>query len=102
MRVTKYTDLVISGLHRKTLLACLNKFRDYGSLANYQDEELFFTGGMDADRTIHNSVYRFVLRSNKWEEAPPMNHARKFHGSCALKNKLFVFSGHEDTGENDP
>lgn len=56
-------------------------------------DSLYVFGGMDAQKSLLNSVERYEPLSNKWKTVAPMPHARYGPGTCALNGFIFVFGG---------
>ena len=38
-------------------------------------------------------VFRYSVETEEWRDAPSLNQARLWHGSCTLGQKIYVFGG---------
>jgi len=57
-------------------------------------EEIYIAGGYNPSTNEYMStVYKYEPLTNTFKELPPLNHARAYHCSTFLNNKLYVFGG---------
>ena len=64
------------------------------TLANFEDEYVFVSGGQDpAYQTVLNTVNCYDVAKDKWSQSPAMTKPRVGHASCSLNDRLYVFCG---------
>ena len=64
------------------------------TLANFEDEYVFVSGGQDpAYQTVLNTVNCYDVAKDKWPQSPAMTKPRVGHASCSLNDRLYVFCG---------
>ncbi len=57
---------------------------------------IWYTGGINKDKNISDSLYRYDLQTGKWAKRPSMPSARDHLRMEAVGKKLYAISGHED------
>ena len=93
----------VENISAEKILDLKDDFRVLSSLANYENNAIYISGGRDWDTKGFKanylaSVVVYRLDTNKFETAPSMETAREKHGSVALGGKVYVFGG---TGKSE-
>lgn len=86
-------------LDSETLLTPPPRWSNYSpSLANYRDEAVFVSGGFDSTFKKLSKVLVYIVKNDSWlvgeGRVPELNMARKFHNSCSLGDRVYVFGGY--------
>ena len=58
------------------------------------DNRIFVSGGQN-ERGIIRSMCRYNIKTDQWQDCPPMQHARMDHFMCCSKQKLYVIGGYD-------
>ena len=72
--------------------------RGFPSIANFNDECIFFGGGVDSTNDYLTSVDFYMIESNTWSSAPDMIQARSGFSFCAQGEKLYAMFGKNPGG----
>jgi len=64
---------------------------------------IILTGGKNVHGSASKKVFRYSIEFDNWEVLPEMKQGRIDHGSCILRDKLYVVGGVQGTAESlDP
>ena len=91
------------GSGKKTQLSSRYKWHKASdfSLAAHGVQAIYITGGIRFGKPV-NSVYRYGIKGDAWQEVKPMVQKRFQHSSCVLKDVLFAFGGLIDGNKSTP
>ena len=65
-------------------------------MCNYKDKFIYLSGGERFSQNkfvLLNTVERFNINTEMWENVEPLNFERQEHSSCALKETIYVLGG---------
>jgi N-acetylneuraminic acid mutarotase len=62
----------------------------------YYDSVIYYAGGIDQNKQICNSFFRFDLRTNKWDSLTPMPTPRDHLRMEAVNGMLYAIAGRKD------
>ena len=91
---TYFTDLHKETATEKELAAPIFTIKRNFCLANFDNELIFITGGLDDSCNSESDVFFYDIRSDKWGKAPSMNKARFHHSNTVLSASLYVYGGY--------
>ena len=62
------------------------------------NEKIYLTGGLfhnvsEQFEWLSKKVYCLNLLTEKWSEIPELNMRRKYHSSCCLGKRIYVYGG---------
>ena len=66
-------------------------------MCNYSDKFIYLSGGRSSNKPT-NTVQRYNLGTEVWENVVKLNEKRDFHSSCALKEAVYVVGGQNEFG----
>ena len=55
---------------------------------------IYVSGGQN-ERGINRSFCRYNIKTDSWQDCPPMQHSRMDHAMCCNRNKLYVIGGYD-------
>ena len=67
-------------------------------MCNFSDMFIYVSGGMNSRGKIVDTVVRYNINQEKWEDVAKLNMKRWNHSSCALNEAIYVVSGKIDMG----
>lgn len=76
-------------------LATMPAPRGAGGVA-FGEGKIWYVGGIDAERNLSNSLFVYDIATDKWEEMPPMKHARDHLRLEYYDGALYALSGRRD------
>ena len=62
-------------------------------MCNYSDKFIFVSGGFSSDSICLDTVMRFNINTEVWEDVESLNVKRSDHSSCSLKESIYVAGG---------
>ena len=97
MAITRYTGMLEGTWQiKKEKLSGLGIGRARFALASLLTTGDIYCSGGFADKAQRGDVYRYSIPKDEWTQAPSLVQARSQHGSCSVKNALYVFGGYVD------
>ncbi len=64
------------------------------ALCNVRDRFVFVSGGGGNSINALQSVERYDISTNSWQQVPPMQIARANHASCSIGDTVYVLCGY--------
>ena len=62
-------------------------------MCNYSDKFIYVSGGRSSDGNGLDTVMRFNINTEVWEDVESLNTKRSQHSSCTLKESIYVVGG---------
>ena len=64
-------------------------------MCNYHDKFLYVSGGHSKSCATLDTVVKYNIDSDMWEDAVNLNGKREYHSSCSLKEMIYVVGGRD-------